>query len=100
MDPGQHVSVLNDKTEPKGRGKMSAKKQEEFQQRWEACFVFSEFSKKRLSHRLAEATVLCSVKGVRESDGLRWRKPDGCLHHLFPLLKRRSSKRADPLLGW
>ena len=74
MDPGQHVSVLSDKAEPKGRGKVSAKKQEESQQRWKACCVFSEFSKKRLSHRLAEATVLCSVKGVRKRDGLRWRK--------------------------
>ena len=74
MDPGQHVSVLSDKAEPKGRGKVFAKKQEESQQRWKACCVFSEFSKKRLSHRLAEATVFCSVKGVRKSDGLRWRK--------------------------
>ena len=38
------------------------------------CFVFSEISEKRLSSRLAKATILRSVEQVREGDGLRQRK--------------------------
>lgn len=61
---------------------------------WLACFVFSEFSEKRLSNRLAEATILCSVK-CQERQWAETDKVDGYFHHLLRLVQRVSSKE-----GW